>query len=436
MKQKEKLDQLIRKILKEEQDSRSKGVFDMEISEELLRYLSDFRFTDDPIELTTLNLKKVGNGKYRAMLQAKTPEFKEFKKKLPKMLSYIPGDLEDEYDEIMKNLDKAEVEGSVQLIKQGRKDGIKEETGKEKDEVEQNVTKLGILGNENDIAKMIKDEIKALKEMNDNPLKPMSKEEIEAEIQKLIGSSNPADQKRVGELTAKLMHMSKSSNDEATVVKVTRTGSPETPQDKDTSMLKAGDKVIYTQQGKKIQETSKQPELQEGPCGACISGQLSELMDKLKALGEAAKDPKHGKLAEKTMRHLDAAKTALEAVVAHETMLEEKEQQLHLKEAEKHLKGIRGKVSKMIKNEAIVERIMKKMNANNIIAMKKKKGGELDEEKVANAMLKVALNESFIQKKDIITENTEKNFKEDLAKFKTGIRNFHESLKKAGFDVD
>jgi uncharacterized protein YnzC (UPF0291/DUF896 family) len=98
------------------------------------------------------------------------------------------------------------------------------------------------------------------------------------------------------------------------------------------------------------------------------------------------------------MKYLDAAKTALESVVAHEAMLEEKSLAEQTKLAEKHLKEIRKHVAKKIKDETIVEKIMSKMNPHSIMAMKKKKGGELDEEKVAEAMLKVALNENFIPK--------------------------------------
>lgn len=142
-------------------------------------------------------------------------------------------------------------------------------------------------------------------------------------------------------------------------------------------------------------------DVQEGPCGACIAGSLTELMDKLKALGEGAKDSKHQRLAEKTMKYLEAAKTALESVVAHEAMLEEKDHAEASKGAEKDLKGIRKHLSKLVKDPETLDRIMKKMPIEKALELKKKSKGEMDEEKVAKAMLAAALREGVNLKKSL-----------------------------------
>ena len=240
----------------------------------------------------------------------------------------------------------------------------------------------------------------------DNPFASTTPDK-EKEIEDMIGDLNKTgDQQKLIDFIKKELEQAKKTTKEGEYAG--KSSLPKAKQDPNynklsTTTKKEVDDALIA--GKKVTlesedptKESKQPELQEGPCGSCIAGQLNELMDKLKALGEAAKDAKHKKYADKTMKYLDAAKTALESVVAHEAMLEEKSLAEQTKLAEKHLKEIRKNVSKKIKDEAIVEKIMSKMNPHSIMAMKKKKGGELDEEKVAEAMLKVALNENFIPK--------------------------------------
>ena len=148
----------------------------------------------------------------------------------------------------------------------------------------------------------------------------------------------------------------------------------------------------------------KSLDLQEGPCGACIAGSLTELMDKLKALGEAAKDSKHQRLAEKTMKYLDAAKTALEGVVAHEAMLEEKEHAAASKGAENTVKLIKKYLNKLVKDPETLDKIMKKMPIEKALELKKKSKGDVDEEKVAHAMLKSVIKEGTFNIKTKLKE--------------------------------
>jgi hypothetical protein len=245
------------------------------------------------------------------------------------------------------------------------------------------------------IRRIMKEELK-----NDNPLAGKSEAELLKYLETII--SDPAKAKEAGEIMAQLMNKPQNEVDYAGKSALSKAKQDPNYLKLSTDTKREVDKALIS--GKKVtlesEETTEkdQPELQEGPCGSCIAGQLNELMDNLKALSEAAKDVKHKKYADKTMKYLDAAKTALESVVAHEAMLEEKSLAEQTKLAEKHLKEIRKNVSKKIKDEAIVEKIMSKMNPHSIMAMKKKKGGELDEEKVAGAMLNVAMNENFIPK--------------------------------------
>lgn len=129
-----------------------------------------------------------------------------------------------------------------------------------------------------------------------------------------------------------------------------------------------------------------------------IAGQVSEIVDKLKAMAEAKEDPKKQKLAEKAVKQMESAKAALEALTAHEMMLEEKAQAEEEKEAEKHVKGFKKHLTKLVKEPAAVEKIASKMDAKKMADLKKKmKSGELDEEKLARVMLQHSLKEGWIK---------------------------------------
>ncbi len=133
-----------------------------------------------------------------------------------------------------------------------------------------------------------------------------------------------------------------------------------------------------------------------------IAGQVSEIVDKLKTMAEAKEDPKKQKLAAKAMKQMESAKAALEALTAHEMMLEEKAQAEEEKEAEKHVKGFKKHLTKLVKEPAAVEKIASKMDAKKMAELKKKiKSGELDEEKLARVMLQHSLKEGWVKKKII-----------------------------------
>lgn len=145
----------------------------------------------------------------------------------------------------------------------------------------------------------------------------------------------------------------------------------------------------------KLKET--EDELKETPETHDLAGKIAEVIDSLKAITEAPKDAKHAKYAEKVMKHMEAAKTALDGLTSHEGLLEEKDAAEQEKDAGKHLMGIRKHMSKVIKDKETLDRIMNKMPVGKAMELKKAAGGELDEEKVAKAMLKYVIKEGLIK---------------------------------------
>ncbi len=176
--------------------------------------------------------------------------------------------------------------------------------------------------------------------------------------------------------------------------------------------------------------------LESTPTATELSGKLSEIIDSINRISEGGKDEKHKKHAAKVMKAMEAAKTALEAMTAHEMMLEEKEKEVEKKEGEKHVGKFKKALTKLVKDPAAVEKIGAKMSPEKIMMLKKQMNKELDEEKLAKAMLKHSLKEAALKKKSSLKEADHSKFKDDLSKLNKGIKNFGESLKKAGFDVD
>jgi hypothetical protein len=320
MKQTQKLNALISRIIKEELDSRSKGTVDMEVSEKLLKNLVSTNNTDSPVDLKSLNIKKTSDGYYRIMIQSKTPEFAQFKKDFKQVKNYIPGDLEDEYEDVAKAIEKADIEGSVDLIKQGRKSGLEE--------------KLTVASADGKVSGV---------------KNAQAKKDAEAELVK-------------------------------------------------------GRAVNFIEPGKTqeaSEEEMQEPDMEQKPKASEIAGQLAEIMEKLKSMAEG-EDPKKGKHAAKVMKYMESAKAALEALTAHETMLEEKDQAEQEKKAEKHKKNIEKIFKSIVKDENIVNRLKDKLTPKDIAALSKKlgeKGKELDEEKLARIVLNRSLKEGWVKKK-------------------------------------
>jgi hypothetical protein len=149
-------------------------------------------------------------------------------------------------------------------------------------------------------------------------------------------------------------------------------------------------------------EEEKEPEMDQQSTGTDIAGQVAEIVEKLKQMSEGGKDPKKQRLAEKVMKYMESAKAALEALTGHESMLEEKDQATKEKVAQGHLKAIEKHLGKIVRDKDAVGKMMKKMPIEKVIAMKQKmqsKEKELDEERVAKAMLKYSLQEGLVKKK-------------------------------------
>lgn len=135
---------------------------------------------------------------------------------------------------------------------------------------------------------------------------------------------------------------------------------------------------------------------QPAPSAADIAGKMSEILDKLNNMSEMKQDPKYKKHAEKAAKYMEAAKSALEGLTNYETMLEEKDKENKEKGAGKVLKTIEKALSKIIKDKNTVAKIMHKMPVSKVIELQSTANKELDEEKVAKAMLNVALKEGYI----------------------------------------
>jgi hypothetical protein len=222
--------------------------------------------------------------------------------------------------------------------------------------------------------------------------------------------------------------------DENDIAVVTPDGTPNTAtsSQKQASMhTKAGDTVKYKKPGQLEEYNEPVQDMEHDdaqPQGLDLAASLEEMMAHLKGIQEAPKDAKHANHAGKVMKHIGAAQEALKGLKGHNDMLEAKEAEQDQKDAGKHLANIKKHLGKVIKDKDTLERIMKKMPIEKAMELKKAKGGELDEEKVAKAMLKHVIKEGHFK--------SENSFKQDLTKLQNGIKHFGESLKKAGFNVD
>jgi anti-sigma28 factor (negative regulator of flagellin synthesis) len=161
--------------------------------------------------------------------------------------------------------------------------------------------------------------------------------------------------------------------------------------------LKPGEVITYTKESEKEDKPDSKV-LENEVKASDIAGQVSEIVDKLKTMAEAKDDPKKQKLAVRAVKQMESVKAALEALTAHEMMLEEKKQAEEEKNAEKHVKGFKKHLTKLVKEPAAVEKIASKMDAKKMAELKKKiKSGELDEEKLARVMLQTSLKEGWIK---------------------------------------
>ncbi len=166
------------------------------------------------------------------------------------------------------------------------------------------------------------------------------------------------------------------------------------------SKMKPGAAISYKKAGT-VSESEEQEEVeevettteQEVPSSTEVAGQIAEILDKLKAISEGSQDPKAVKLSQKVAKHLEAAQSVLEALTAHETSIMEKDSERRLKDAGKKRKAIEKHLRKSVKMPDVVERLMKKLPEDKIADMLKK-NPDLDEQKVAGAMMRVALKEA------------------------------------------
>lgn len=173
-----------------------------------------------------------------------------------------------------------------------------------------------------------------------------------------------------------------------------------------------GDTVKIVKKGMKIQEEKDEDteDHQEPDGDECddkehielsvsehAAKHIQEAIDVLSKLSES-EDKKAQRFSTNTINLLAKAKTALENLQQHENKLTEQKAAEESKAGEKHLKAVEKALAKTIKNKDIVAKIMKKVPVEKAIEMQKKAGKELDPGKVAEAILKVSLKESFDKK--------------------------------------
>jgi hypothetical protein len=176
--------------------------------------------------------------------------------------------------------------------------------------------------------------------------------------------------------------------------------------------LGPGDTATYMKPGERQSPTASESEeikpkdeaMRTTPSSTEISGKIAEMIDSLRAVSEGSEDPKVHKIAEKASAQLEVAKKTLESLTAHEVMLQEKEHEKYVKEAAKKRKVIEKYLKKTVKMPEVVEKLMKKLPDEKVADMMKKSKGELDEEKVAGAMMRVALRESYIPTDAYVSE--------------------------------
>ena len=170
-------------------------------------------------------------------------------------------------------------------------------------------------------------------------------------------------------------------------------------QKKMIAKMKPGATVKYRKPGQTTTSMTleeKEMDMEEpSPSASDIAGKMSEILDKLNNMSEMKDDLKYKKHATKAAKYMEAAKAALEGLTDYETMLEEKEKQNQEKGAGKTLKSIEKALSKIIKDKNTVAKIMHKMPVSKVIELQAAAQKGIDEEKVAKAMLNVALREAY-----------------------------------------
>ena len=205
---------------------------------------------------------------------------------------------------------------------------------------------------------------------------------------------------------------SESSKMDEDKVEYTPDGTPKTAsstQKQDAMKTKAGETVSYKKPGQMQEEDENTEGADEytqdmdhvdkdGEQDDLAARALAEAAGQMKGIVEAPKDAKHAKHAAKVLKHVEAANEALGHLRGHEKMILAKENDKDNKEGEKHLKAIEKHLGKVVKDKDAVGKMMKKMPIEKVIALKKAKGGELDEEKVAKALLKHVIKEGAFGK--------------------------------------
>jgi hypothetical protein len=246
----------------------------------------------------------------------------------------------------------------------------------------------------NDLKKILEDLYENKKNMKQSQLDNLIKRIIKEEMSR-----------------SKSEESSESSKMDEDKVEYTQDGTAKTAtsaQKQDAMKAKAGETVSYKKPGQMQEEDENTQEHDEytqdidhedkdGEQDDLAARSLAEAAGQMKGICEAPKDAKHAKHAGKVLKHIEAANEALGHLRGHEKMLEAKQNEIDQKEGGKHLKAIEKHLGKVVKDKDAVGKMMKKMPIEKVLALKQAKGGELDEEKVAKALLKHVIKEGHFK---------------------------------------
>lgn len=177
---------------------------------------------------------------------------------------------------------------------------------------------------------------------------------------------------------------------------------------------KPGATVNYVKAGTSTTDTSstmeegeeEQIEYTESPKAKDIMQELSSVMEQLSGLAESNLDEKYKKNVAKVQKYLETAKAYLDNIEEYQKVLDTKNVELSNKQASKTSKVLERSLSRLIKDEGVVSKIMKKIPTNKIVELKSAYKKELDEQKLAKALLNLSLKEGYITEAEgLITES-------------------------------
>jgi hypothetical protein len=135
----------------------------------------------------------------------------------------------------------------------------------------------------------------------------------------------------------------------------------------------------------------------QSPKATDLIQELNSIIEQLSAIAESNLDEKYKKQTAKVSKYLETAKGYLDNIEEYQKVIDSKNVELDNKKASKTAKVLEKSLSKLIKDEAVVSKIMKKIPTNKIVELKTAYKKDLDEQKLAKTLLKLSLKEGIVQ---------------------------------------